>query len=181
MDLTDSGIMIIVLLLLTFVVVLFETKVKPAQKAKKRYGKKELIGYGKFKPLLNPGFPQCEQCEVICLKSRILIVLDNYELSVATEKLVDVSVWREEKVHKEFYSGLYNRPKLLTKVIKTDYLTITYLSDEKTRSMTFNVTGNTMDARMIERKYLWLKKKNKQEAKRKSKEDKNKERIKIDL
>lgn len=177
MNSTESNIMMIIAwLLLLFVIVLFQTKVKPAQNAKKRYGKKEFVAYGKFKPLLNSDHLQCEECEVVCLKSRILIVLDDYELSIATEKLVDVSIWSEENVQKEFYSGLYNQPKLSTKVVKTNFLTITYLSNEKKSSMTFDVTKNTIDAQMIERKYLWLKKKNKEAAKQKKKN-----RIRVDL
>ena len=150
---------------------------KTTRKIKKRYGKKEFIAYGKFKPVLGPGLPPSNICSVIFLKSRIIVEMNGYEMSIATEKLMDVSIWTKEQIQKRVYSdaggalagGMIAGPigaiiggrGVSTLKSKTDYLIITYFSHEEIKAFAFDVSKDKLTAQRIERKYAWLKEKEK--------------------
>ena len=164
------------LILFAVLIILFSElrkETKPVKRAKKRYGKKEFIYFARFKPMIGPELPPCDLCDVTFLKSRILIEMSGYQLSIASEKLMDVSIITKKEIEMARYSdaggaiagGMIAGPigaiiggvgvnKIET---KTEILAITYFSHGDIGFVAFDVTKEKLKAREVEKRYAWLK------------------------
>ena len=161
------------------IVFAFSQKFGSIDSVKKRYGRKNVIAYGKFNAASDSDYLAGEKCEVICLKDRIVVESKDYEISIANEKLLDVSVKAEKKKEVTYYPGIYGNISMQVKYKWYNYFYIKFSNEGEKETIIFDVEKfaliqNVQKAKKIEKKYKWLKKKQK-------KLEKNKKKTRVDI
>lgn len=151
---------------------------KPTLDAKKKYGKDEFRFFGKFKFIGGINLPQNVQCKVFCLRSRVIFESSGQEFSLATSKIIDVSIMTNSQIQKQYVSsigGAVAGAVLLgpigaiiggsaskrTITNKTKYLIFTY--KESTNStdakyIVLDVNGKVSNANKFKKEFSHLKK-----------------------
>lgn len=147
----------------------------PRAKAKKKYGKDEFLFFEKFPFFSGLNLPQNVMCNVVCLKSRIVIEANGQEFSLPAEKIIDVSVMTHKEIQKQYVSsiggavagavllgplgavlgGSATKKQIAT---KNKYLIFTYKSQKETRYILFDVTRKATNANKFKKTFKDLKK-----------------------
>ena len=139
------------------VVILLSVFLQPVWKARRKY-KKEFLFRDRLTHFGGLHLPEGVKCEVICLKSRIIIEANSMEFSLPEEKIVDVSIVKRNEVQKIYgHFDLVYRARIVN---KNNYLVFTYVpnleNETETQCIIFGIPRRGTNASRFKSRFQRL-------------------------
>lgn len=156
-EMTDGQLWALIACLYLGAFIIVGICIVPDRKARKKY-KREFLFRARFIHADGLNLPTKAKCDVICLRSRIVIEANGQEFSLPVEKIVDVSIMKKIDIQK-----IYARLSLIydMRVVQKDELLVfTYVPDRENESETRYILFNYkyfLDAKRFTHKFRKLK------------------------
>lgn len=160
---------IVMIYVALFGYVIFEIII-PDKRAKKRYGKRNLLFWGKYKLASGLNLPEGIPCYVYCLKRSIVVEAASQEFRLPTDRIVTALVMTKTQIQHQYVSSiggtiagammlgtvgaaLGGMAKKKTIKNNTKYLVVAYQGQEDIHYMIFDVTSKVSSAKKFQKRF----------------------------